>query len=112
MELAANACGSAITRNGIKCRPTGAAGTRYSGAKVVFAKLCGALDAAIGDTVIEAMTPLATIQMIEVSFPTTDGGCLLMPRYTEPEADVALFLHQLGAEPRVWRPSLPKSRLR
>lgn len=33
--------------------------------------------------------------MLDVSFPTTDGRCLTMPRYTEPEADVALLLHQL-----------------
>jgi transposase len=38
---------------------------------------------------------LAAIQMLDVSFPTTDGRCLTMPRYTEPEADVALLLHQL-----------------
>ena len=38
---------------------------------------------------------LATIQILDVSLPTTDGRCLTMPRYTEPEADVALLLHQL-----------------
>jgi transposase len=38
---------------------------------------------------------LAGIQMIDVSFPTTDGRCLTMPRYTEPAEDVALLLHQL-----------------
>jgi transposase len=38
---------------------------------------------------------LASIQMLDVSFPTTDGRYLTMPRYTEPEADVALLLHQL-----------------
>lgn len=38
---------------------------------------------------------LAAIQMIEVSIPTTDGRCLMMPRYTEPEPDLALLLHQL-----------------
>jgi transposase len=38
---------------------------------------------------------LASIQMLDVSFPTTDGRCLTMPRYTEPEVDVALLLHQL-----------------
>ena len=37
----------------------------------------------------------ASIQMLEVSFPTTDGRCLTMPRYTEPADDVALLLHQL-----------------
>jgi transposase len=38
---------------------------------------------------------LASIQMLDVSFPTTDGRCLTMPRYTEPGDDVALLLHQL-----------------
>jgi hypothetical protein len=38
---------------------------------------------------------LAAIQMLEVSLPTTDGRCLTMPRYTEPQADVALLLHQV-----------------
>ena len=38
---------------------------------------------------------LAAIQILDVSFPTTDGRCLTMPRYTEPEADVAVLLHQL-----------------
>jgi hypothetical protein len=38
---------------------------------------------------------LATIQMLDVSFPTTDGRCLTMPRYTEPANDVALLIHQL-----------------
>jgi hypothetical protein len=38
---------------------------------------------------------LAGIQMLDVSFPTTDGRCLTMPRYTEPPEDVALLLHQL-----------------
>jgi transposase len=38
---------------------------------------------------------LASIQMLDVSFPTTDGRCLTMPRYTEPTDEVALLLHQL-----------------
>lgn len=38
---------------------------------------------------------LATIQMLDVSFPTTDGRQLLMPRFTEPDAEQALLLHQL-----------------
>jgi transposase len=39
---------------------------------------------------------MATIQMLDVSFPTTDGRTLVMPRYTEPDADQALLLHQLN----------------
>jgi len=38
---------------------------------------------------------LASIQLLDVSFPTTDGRCLTMPRYTEPADDVALLMHQL-----------------
>src|SRR5262249_43330632 len=34
-------------------------------------------------------------QTLDVSFPTTDGRCFTMPRYTKPEADVALLLQQL-----------------
>ena len=38
---------------------------------------------------------LASIQMLDVCFPTTDGRCLVMPRYTEPAPEQALLLHQL-----------------
>jgi hypothetical protein len=38
---------------------------------------------------------LATIQMLDVSFPTTDGRRLVMPRYTEPNSEQALLLHKL-----------------
>lgn len=38
---------------------------------------------------------LATIQMLDVCFPTTDGRWLLMPRYTQPEPDQQLLLHRL-----------------
>ena len=38
---------------------------------------------------------LAAIQMLDVSFPTTDGRRLVMPRYTEPETEQALLLHHL-----------------
>jgi transposase len=39
---------------------------------------------------------LAGIQMLDVSFPTTDGRCLVMPRYTEPSPEQALLLHHLN----------------
>jgi hypothetical protein len=39
---------------------------------------------------------LASIQMLDVSFPTTDGRRLVMPRYTEPNPEQALLLHQLN----------------
>jgi transposase len=39
---------------------------------------------------------LAGIQMLDVSFPTTDGRRLIMPRYTEPSPEQALLLHHLS----------------
>ena len=39
---------------------------------------------------------LATLQLLDVSVPTTDGRELLLVRHTEPGRDVALLLHQLG----------------
>lgn len=39
---------------------------------------------------------LAGIQMLDVSFPTTDGRRLIMPRHTEPDPEQALLLHQLS----------------
>jgi transposase len=38
---------------------------------------------------------LAGIQMLDVSFPPTDGRRLVMPRYTEPNSEQALLLHHL-----------------
>jgi len=38
---------------------------------------------------------LAAIQTLDVWLPTTDGRRLVMPRYTEPETDLALLLHKL-----------------
>jgi len=49
----------------------------------------------------------AGIQMLDVIFPTTDGRCLVMPRYTDPEAEQALLLHQL----RLTLPQQPAPRL-
>ena len=37
----------------------------------------------------------ATIQMLDVHFPTTDGRTLILSRYTYPEADHKLLLEQL-----------------
>jgi transposase len=39
---------------------------------------------------------LAGIQMLDVSFPTTDGRRLTMPRYTQPDPEQALLLHHLN----------------
>src|SRR5258708_29999941 len=39
---------------------------------------------------------LAAIQMLDVSFPTTDGRRLVIPRYTDPNPEQALLIHQLN----------------
>jgi transposase len=38
---------------------------------------------------------LATIQMLDVYLPTTDGRWLVMPRFTQPDLDQAILLHRL-----------------
>jgi transposase len=50
---------------------------------------------------------LATIQTLDVWLPTTDGRYLVMPRYTEPETDLAVLLHQL----KIMLPKQPLPRL-
>jgi len=56
---------------------------------------------------------LGAIQMLDVSFPTTDGRTLTMPRYTEPEPEHAILLHQLKLNlpqqppPRLHTPVVP-----
>ena len=39
---------------------------------------------------------LATIQMLDVHVPTTDGRTLILPRYTQPQADQAILLDRLS----------------
>ena len=41
---------------------------------------------------------LASIQMIDVHIPTVDGRWLILPRYTQPDADVRLILNKLKLE--------------
>jgi transposase len=48
-----------------------------------------------GLTPRSVLEKLAAIQTLDVWLPTTDGRYLVMPRYTEPEADLRLLLHQL-----------------
>src|SRR5712692_824934 len=50
---------------------------------------------------------LAAIQILDVCLPTTDGRSLIMPRYTEPEPDLALLLHQI----KMTLPQQPPPRL-
>lgn len=51
---------------------------------------------------------LATVQMLDVRVPTTDGRELLLIRRTEPAADVTLVLQQLGLD----LPAQPPPRIR
>jgi hypothetical protein len=51
---------------------------------------------------------LATIQMLDLCFPTTDGRWLLMPRYAQPEPDQQLLLHRL----KLSLPQQPAPRLK
>jgi transposase len=51
---------------------------------------------------------LASIQMLEVCLPTTDGRWLIMPRHTEPEAEQRMLLEKLKLE----LPPQPPPRIR
>jgi transposase len=51
---------------------------------------------------------LTTLQMLDVCLPTTDGRWLIMPRYTQPEAEQMLLLHQL----HLALPSQPAPRIK
>src|SRR5713226_6211512 len=48
-----------------------------------------------GLTPATVLEKLATIQMIDVCIPTTDGRWLILPRYTQPDTDTKMLLHQL-----------------
>jgi len=52
--------------------------------------------AAPGLTPRAALQSLSAIQMLEVHVPTRDGRELIMPRYTEPEAQQKMVLEKLG----------------
>lgn len=54
--------------------------------------------------VLEAIAP---IQMLDLTFPTTDGRRLVMPRYTQPTPEQKLLLHQL----RLALPDQPPPRI-
>ena len=43
-----------------------------------------------------ALEQLASIQMLEVCFPTSDNRWLIMPRHTEPEAEQKMLLEKMG----------------
>lgn len=63
---------------------------------------------ASGLTPRAVLEKLAAIQMLDVEFPTADGRCLVMPRYTEPETEQKILLHQL----KLMLPQQPPPRIR
>lgn len=55
-----------------------------------------------------AIEKLAAIKLVDVEIPTTDGRCLVLPRYTEPVAEQLMVLEKLG-----WHlPQQPPPRIR
>ena len=52
-------------------------------------------DKAPGLTARSALEKFAAVQMIDVHIPTTDGREVVLTRYTQPERDLQLLLHQL-----------------
>jgi transposase len=53
---------------------------------------------ASGLTAQAVLELLCRIQMLEVTFETLDGRCLVMERYTEPDAEHKMVLHHLNME--------------
>jgi Transposase DDE domain len=51
-----------------------------------------------GLTARSALQKFAAVQMIDVHLPTTDGRELLLTRYTQPEPELQLLIHQLKLE--------------
>jgi transposase len=49
-----------------------------------------------GLTVLSVLEKLSTIQMVDVWLPMLDGRCLVLPRRTQPEADVQALMEQIG----------------
>jgi transposase len=71
-------------------------------------------DLAPGLTARSVLEKFATLQMLDVHLPTTDGRTVILSRYTHPETDVQLLLQQLKLElpaqppPRIVRPKPPE----
>ena len=67
-----------------------------------------------GLTARSALEKFATVQMIDVHLPTTDGRELMLTRYTQPEPDLQLLIHQLRLQlppqppPRVATNTVPR----
>jgi hypothetical protein len=70
-----------------------------------------------GLTARSALEKFAAVQMIDVHLPTTDGGELLLTRYTQPEPELRLLIQQLKLglppqpPPRIATARLPSHRL-
>jgi transposase len=62
---------------------------------------------AAGLTPRAVLDKFATLQMLDVKFPTTDGRTLILSRYTEPDTDHKLLLEQL----RLTLPPQPPPRI-
>lgn len=65
-------------------------------------------ESAPGLTPRAVLQSLAEIQLLEVQIPTTDGHVLVLPRYTEPEAQQRMILEKL----RLRLPAQPPPRIR
>ena len=64
-----------------------------------------------GLTARSVLEKFASIQMVDVHMPTTDGKELRLPRYTEPSRDIILLLMKLGLKlPPQPKPELLNSR--
>jgi hypothetical protein len=59
---------------------------------------------ASGLTARGALEEFATVQMIDIHLPTTDGRELLLTRHTQPEPELQILIRQLKLH---WPPQLP-----
>jgi transposase len=72
-------------------------------------------DLAPGLTPRSVLEKFAALQMIDVHLPTTDGRHVVLPRYTQPEKELQVLLHELKLHlpeqppPRITSPTQPPS---
>jgi hypothetical protein len=64
-------------------------------------------DLSPGLTPRSVLEKFAAVQMIDVHRPTTDGRQVILPRYTQPEKELQVWLHQL----KVTLPEQPPPRI-
>ena len=70
---------------------------------------------ASGLTPRAVLEKFAAVQMLDVHLPTTDGREIILTRYTQPEKDLQLLLHELQlklpeqAPPKIQAPPQPPS---